>query len=315
MVRFYFMRAVARLSLFYFFIFLFFLLAGTSVSVMGKWLEAAQALGASSIPLLASIFDAFSEHIHPAAYGSALLVLTTAARRGLSSFVTGMTVLVLVCLSLFSFTYGARTFAEAGRESTLSASSKKLSSEGLLVDIGATTFAFTGKSGSYETGTAVEIRASEKLSVIAARNAADRIRRDGRISPFAPAADRHSIVASLHRDFKENSARLTEAFDSGWAVLLAYSFALALLLSSFSPLSGATRWPVADLALCALAFRGVLVFERIASSGPVLRFFAGKGFGIAEPFVAPALLGVCGFILASGGSLLRFARRGSERNG
>ena len=277
MVRFYFMRAVARLSLFYLFSFLFLLTAGASVSVMVGWLAAAQVLDNASIPLLAYIFDALAEHVHPAAYGAALLVLPAGARRGLGSFATGMAVLALVGLSLFSFTYGALTFADAGRTSDVTLPAKKLMSEGFLIDLGSSTIALTGKGG-----TAVEMRTNEKMRVLPAGEAAERIRASERAAPFAPEEDRHSIVAALTRDFKENSQRLAASLESGWPALLAYSFALALLLSSFSPLSGITRWPIADLAICALAFRGVLVFERIASSGPILRFFAGSGFGIPE---------------------------------
>jgi hypothetical protein len=306
------MRGVARLSLFYIFSFLFLLIAGSSVSVMGSWLAAARTLDSGSIPILASVFDALTAHVHPAAYGGALLVLPSGARRGLGSFATGMVVLVLVGTSLFGFTYGARTLADAARNSSAALPAKNLASDGLLVDIGASKIAFAGPSADAATGSAVEMPADGKLHIISRKDAAERIRKSGRAALFAPEEDRSPIVAALARDFKENSARLAESLQSGWQALLAYSFALALLLSSFSPLSGLTRWPVADLAVCALAFRGVLILERLASSGPVLRFFAGSGFGIPEAFVASGLLGACGLTLAAGGSLFRLAKRGSE---
>jgi hypothetical protein len=307
MVRFYFMRTVARLSLFYFFAFFFFLAAGTSVSVMGAWLSATKEIGSVPFPLLSTVFTALTRHIHPAVYGSALLVLPSAVKRGLGSFTTGMTVLVLAAAVLFGGTYAARMLEAASQETPWAiVPPRNLSSDGLIADLDGRTLAYTG------TG-AVDIVPGQKMNRISDTEAAALFDRWERNHPQLGGIQGTSL-ASLSGDFAEGAARLNGAYDAGWEALLAYSCALALLLSSFSPLAGATRWPLADLMLCALAFRGVLILERLASSGPIVRFIAGGDFGVPERFAAQALLGLFGLILATGGTLFRLALRGNDNN-
>jgi hypothetical protein len=123
------------------------------------------------------------------------------------------------------------------------------------------------------------------------------------------------MLASISTDLNASAQRLSSTLKAGVLVLLAYSCALALFLSSFGILSGATRWPMADLALCALAFRGALIFEGIVSSPSVARLVMNGKLGIPEPFIAPTILGTCGLVIYVGGFVAHLAIGRIEKHG
>jgi hypothetical protein len=310
------MRAVARLLLFYIIAFFFFLAAGTSVEVMREWLTATQAFTPSSFSFSSSLFRSLSFGVPPAAYGSALLVLASGAGRGVGSFTTGMTVFAATGLLLFSATYGALTPAAAGRSTQETRIAEKSVSPGLIVDLQDATIVFVRAGGDLPGGIAVEVKRDAPMRIIPATNAVDLLNRSSYRSPILGSEkERRTLMASLADDFAGSARRLATAYAAGPVALLAHAFALALLLSAFSPLAGATRWPLADLALCALVFRGVLALEGFVSSEAVFRSAEQSGFGIPAPFVIPALLGGLGLFLAAGGTLLRLARHGNDRDG
>ena len=309
MVGYFPMRTAARLTIAFIAAFSFFLAAGTSVSVMRSWLEAAQAVPAiTSFPLASKIFDSVSGAVPLAVFGALLLTIPLTARRVSGLMITGLTLFVLSGAAFFSLTYGVQSFSEAAKTANETVPIRSLGTAGLVVNTPAETIAFAGAS-------AVAISSKDTLRVIPSGNANAVISRAGTIPPLGSSLDDNKTIAALTGDFQGCARRLETYSEAGWDKLLAYSCALALLLSSFCALAGATRWPLADLALCALGFRGILIFEDIISSGSVLRFAQGVSAGLPEPFIVPIILGACGVFIFMVGVILRLTRGRMESHG
>ncbi|MFA6506001.1 MAG: hypothetical protein WCT14_07880 [Treponemataceae bacterium] len=310
------MRAVARLTLLYSAAFIFFLTAGTGISVMRTWLEATQAFPLPApFHFMRALFSAVSENVPLAVYGSVLLTLPAASRRLSGSLSAQLMVFMLTSAVLFSVTYGTHTFSNAAESTQESMSGKKLGTSGLIINLGASTIVFAGTPNTNKDEYAVDIAANSKLRIIPTGKADELIKRSGRVHPLGSFIELNPSLASISSDFSAGARRLSATFDAGALVLLAYSCALALLLSSFGVLSGATRWPLADLALCALALRGALIFEGIVSSPSVIRFVMNGNIGIPEPFIVPAILGSSGLLIFAGGFVSHFALGRIEKHG
>lgn len=308
------MRAVARLTLVYFAAFIFFLAAGTSVSVMRTWLEANQSVSVA-FSFMSSLFASVADSIPLAAYGAALLTLPTTTRRFSGYFLHTIVVFILTGAALFSLTYGMRFFTGAAAENAGGGPSRTSFAPGRILDFDSTTIVFAGPAEAARDGLAVQIKEADALRIISAPEANQRFESSNPSRSNTPYSRLPSSISSLSNDFSACARRLAASFAAGIPVLLAYSCALALMLASCGVLSGVTRWPLADLAFCALAFRGVLIFDELVSAGPLVRFFLKGNFGIPEPFIAPAVLGACGAIVFVLGFLMRLALGRTEKHG
>lgn len=295
------MRAAARLMLFYMAAFAFFLAAGMSVSVMRIWLEARQALSPDvRFALMGSLLRAMAETAPAAAYAGALLVLPSVYRREFGAAVGTGLMFLLVAGSLFSATYVSLRLSGPADEEGERFGTPALAGSIVELDRGALAFA-----GSGDSAAAVLAFSGQALRVVSAKEARE-LAVAARSAPPKPTGS--STAASISADLEATARRLSIAYRAGVLPLLAYASALAFLIASLGMLSGATRWPFADMALIALAFRGVMVLDGIAASGPVLRFAERGGYGIEGPFVGPLLLGGCGIAIAAVGSLIRLAQ-------
>jgi hypothetical protein len=91
-------------------------------------------------------------------------------------------------------------------------------------------------------------------------------------------------------DFSLASGRFKSRFEEGPVQFFAYLLPLVLLLASLGFILRLGRWPLANLFLGALAFRGVLAAETFVNSPEVQDVFASLlGNSAALPFAVPLL--------------------------
>ena len=69
------------------------------------------------------------------------------------------------------------------------------------------------------------------------------------------------FIRSLKIDFSLSAVQLESRLDQGFFPFAAYAFSLILLLASMRFLLELSQWPLANLFLGALAFRGILILE------------------------------------------------------
>lgn len=298
------MKAVARLIMMYIIAFLFFIIAGTVVAVMREYLEATRTLQAHVLPLAGTALRGLSGSLPAAFYMSALMVLPSAMKTGLGAFVTGIIVLIMGCLSLFGVASGVLRLSDTVDPRFFTASIEPHGEAGLVIRTGeASVCLLTGPKAGSE-GKAIYAVPTKSLRIANAAEA---------LGPTPPTLFASSLVVpptliSLSRDFAASATRLSQAAQSGVLPLLAYTGALALLLAAFSPLTGATRWPFADLVLCAVCFRAALAFESVAASGLVQRLVAEIAPTIPSPYIPAVTIGAAALFAATMGTFLIIAR-------
>ncbi len=303
------MRAVARLTLFYIVVFAFFLLAGASVAVMADWLKARYAVGAySGFAFSRSFLHAASENAAWAAYASALLVPPAATGR---KDIPGIFRIALICLlagaSLFSVTKASGLFDLDG---TVETRIKTLRMPGMTVDGRGISIAFLAPDRA--DGVAVIAPVAAPLKISTTKEAEASAAYDRRVGAFFSDGG----LASIERDFSAATERLRSAGEAGTWVLLAYSFALAALLAVVGSIFwNLFDWPLAGIALCALAYRGVLILDGIIGSGPLGRFLETLELGISRSFIAPAALAAIAISTLAIGGLLSLARGKADAHG
>ena len=81
------------------------------------------------------------------------------------------------------------------------------------------------------------------------------------------------FIDSLAIDFKINSDNLKHRFNEGILPFLLYAGALVFLLSSFYFTQKFCAWPLANLVLGVLAFRGILALENFLNTKEIQEVF------------------------------------------
>lgn len=303
MVRFKDVKNVLRLVLFYLIAFLFFLLLGTGVSTMRVWMDGAFGIPPHSISVYSTVLYFLGATLPAAAFGASLLVIPNGMRRG--PLLTGTVVLFLSTAVLTGVTYGTSVLRRTTVPAPRDLNAQVLGAPGLIVDYSEASLIYLDDPGN-GLGKAVVAKAGAPLRVTSAREAQASVQRMRETSPFGPSLETPATFSSLERVFSGAAHRLSLAGQEGLMALLAYSLALALLMASFSPFAGVTKWPLADLVLCAIFYRGLLEFEGIVASGPVVRFASALGLGVPQDYLVPGMLGAVGLLILVAGSLVRF---------
>lgn len=307
MVRFPIVKNAARIILFYAIAFLFFLLIGTGVSTMRAWMEGAFGIPSRSISLYSTILYYLGASLPSAVFGAALLALPGGGHRGRGPALTGIVVFILSAGSLIGVTYATAVLRRSTVPSSREANMRVLGEEGLIVDYSEAALVYLEEPGK-GLGNAVVSGEGAPLRTMRSGEAQALVKRMRERSPFGPSLETPATIIALERAFTGIAHRLSLAAKEDVFSLLCYACALALLLASFSPFAGMTSWPLADLVLCAIFYRGVLELDGFVASGPVIRFVSSLRIGIPDGYLVPALLGAVGVFIALAGLLVRVIR-------
>jgi hypothetical protein len=106
------------------------------------------------------------------------------------------------------------------------------------------------------------------------------------------------FLRSLIIDFSLAGHELADRFAEGPRSFLIYALALIFLLSSLRFILDLGSWPLANLFLGALAFRGILILETFLDSRDIHGFLAGFiGDTIPPSLISPAVFSFLGLLV------------------
>ena len=123
------------------------------------------------------------------------------------------------------------------------------------------------------------------------------------------------FLKSIMMDFSLTAKYYQGLLTQGLIPFLIYSACICFLLCSLRFLFTVSRWPLANIFLGALVFRGILTMETFLHSGDTLEFikrFIGER--IPPGFIVPAILAVLGLLVVLYTVLAYFARGRRTKN-
>jgi hypothetical protein len=123
------------------------------------------------------------------------------------------------------------------------------------------------------------------------------------------------FLQSLIIDFTLAGRQFAARFAEGPLFFLIYTVSLVFLLSSLRFILGLGSWPLANLFLGALVFRGILILETFLNSREVHDFLADFIGGLIPPsFVDPLVFCFLGFFVCLYSGLSFLAARKSDED-
>jgi hypothetical protein len=123
------------------------------------------------------------------------------------------------------------------------------------------------------------------------------------------------FLQSLIIDFTLVGRQFAARFAEGPLFFLAYTAALVFFLSSLRFILGLGNWPLANLFLGALAFRGVLILETFLNSGELWGFLVDFTGGMIPPsLISPLVFCFLGFLVCLYSGLSFLAARKSDED-
>ncbi|MDR3343700.1 MAG: hypothetical protein LBT14_13170 [Treponema sp.] len=130
-------------------------------------------------------------------------------------------------------------------------------------------------------------------------------------APFR--TDQVNFLSSIIQDFSLSAEQLTSRLKAGFASFLIYAFSLIFLLVSLRFVMEMSSWPLANLCLGALIFRGVLALERFINSPPTQDFLgAFLGDRFEKSLVSPLVFYMLGLLIMLGTALVYRTRGGKS---
>jgi hypothetical protein len=118
---------------------------------------------------------------------------------------------------------------------------------------------------------------------------------------------------SILNDLSVSGLNITSRFNEGYESFLSWTFALIILLVSLGFIFALSRWPLANVFLGVLAFRGILAFEVFLNSDEVLEYLKEFSRGVLpDMLITPAVLSVIAALILIYAILLFLARISSK---
>ncbi|MDR2021513.1 MAG: hypothetical protein LBQ14_12190 [Treponema sp.] len=255
------MRNIARIILFFSVSFVLVFLASVLMGSLHAWIEAARTVPVQKNSILPASLAARGA-LPLALYLSLLLTLSYSARRAIPVPLT------IICLGLFAgaFALGASLgIARAGAVNApvLQPPSGGLGKPGLILSRGSTTMILMGDPGDPAAPRVVSIPGRTLIYQEAPRTA------------LPPAPFRNESVSFLRNmltDISLTAQRFNRLLEGGIIPLGIYMGSLIFLLVSLRFVLDFSNWPLANLFLGALVFRGVLAFESFLNSVEIQNF-------------------------------------------
>ncbi|MDR2485737.1 MAG: hypothetical protein LBD55_10110 [Treponema sp.] len=117
-------------------------------------------------------------------------------------------------------------------------------------------------------------------------------------SPTLLRSGMYFFLYSMLGDFDFAAIQFKNRFQEGFMLFLIYMFSLMFLLSSMRFIMDMSAWPLANLFLGILAFRGILALERLCNSEGIQRFLTSfMGDRFPHWLISPLVFGTLGVII------------------
>jgi hypothetical protein len=279
------MKGLARLALFFnnFFILSFLVVAG--VRFFFIWTGAVRAIPAHIVEPSVALVAAAKDSLSMVIYSSVLFSLSYSVRRAMSSAFS------IFFILLFTFVFSFGLSLTLNRLETADSSTRitreTLGETGLILSSGGVTTVLVGNPADAASPRVVAM--PDSPLILRGTPSAP-----GGAFPSLPPAPFYSsdsrIVDTLGQEFNLVSEQFFARLKSGAFFFCIYLFSLVLLLSSLRFVFEIFAWPLANLFLGALVFRGILSFEVFLNSEEtqnLIAFFVGRL--IPSGFISPVI--------------------------
>jgi hypothetical protein len=276
-------KKAAQLVLFFSIAFILSLLIATGVRYLFSWIEVIRAVPGRAFYPVGLLVTSFQMALSTALYCAVLLSLSYSVRRKMAA---GMSIILLFLLAsglTFGFSLALRRVQAV--ESPAAASARPtLGGPGLRLRSGDVTIIMTGDP-SDESGPRVVAMPDRPL--IFQENPAARGAVPG--LPSAPFYEsRPAFMSELEIDFTLVSEQLYARLRMGVFQFCLYALSIILFLVSCRFVFELSSWPLANIFLGFLVFRGILAFQTFLDSEEIQRlilFFIGRL--IPRSFISP----------------------------
>ncbi|MDR2467977.1 MAG: hypothetical protein LBD22_03355 [Spirochaetaceae bacterium] len=122
------------------------------------------------------------------------------------------------------------------------------------------------------------------------------------------------LYNNLRADFSVSAAQLDARFDQGIVPFIAWLVPLLILLAALSYIFEVGAWPLANLFLCAVVFRLVLLLEVFLNAPSVQAVLVDFARGLLpNEFISPFLIMLCAVLFLLYDILMYFARERGKR--
>jgi hypothetical protein len=296
------------LLLFFSIVFILSLLIVSGIRFLFVWIEAVRMIPARGVEPVAAFIAALRASLSTAIYCAALLSLSYAARRIMP--VAFSIFLVFLLTVVFSLALSLALYRLEAVESTVTAAHKTLGEPGLRLKSGEVTIVVVGEPSN--TASPRVVAMPDRALIY--QETPQLLQNGPPILPLVSFFSGNSwFMTSLGLDFGIVSEQLIARLNSGIFSFGIYLLSLALLLSSCRFIFDFSSWPMANLFLGVLIFRGLLAFEVFLDSEEIqnlISFFVGRL--MPSGFISPTIYTGIAFLIILN-TLLAGAARGRRR--
>jgi hypothetical protein len=302
------MKNFARLALFFSLNFAVLFLLITLVRYLQIRIDAIRSFPPGPDQPLEDLFFAIRWALPAAIYTSLLFGLSYSVRQGIFAPLSIFSLIILTtALSFAAFTAAEHLLRVPGLVKPV----KTLGKPGLILRQGDNAMVILGEPAENRGSRVVSIPGNPLIF----QETPPGVNNSTLNLPAVPfRADTAWFLQSLIIDFSLTGRQFAARFAEGPLFFLVYTTALVFLLSSLRFILGLGNWPLANLFLGALVFRGVLTLETFLNSRDIHDLLAGLiGDLIPPSLISPLAFCFLGFLLClySGLSFLA-ARKNDE---
>jgi hypothetical protein len=305
-------RYIARLVLFFSLFFVLVLLGAAGAGFFRGWIETARQVPAGVFRPLTEILGAAHRAIPCALYIAVLFTLSYSVRREAPAAIAIPCVFILAVAFSSAAALGLRR-AEGMGTPSVAAPLPTLGAPGLILSRGDTFIVLLGDPGNPRGNRVVSLSGRPLIYQEAPLGPEDAV---PELPPVVFEAGSIPFINDLAVDFSLTDRQFQTRMDQGLGAFCVYAAALSLLLVSLRFLFGFSSWPLANIFLGALAFRGVLAFESFLN-GREMQEFIGLFLGrwIPPAFISPGVFCALGVLIILYRAFASLARERRGRNG
>ncbi|GHV88663.1 hypothetical protein AGMMS50267_10230 [Spirochaetia bacterium] len=285
------------------------LLIAALVRYLTVWIECVRMIPARTLEPLNAWVLVFRQAIPIALYCSLLLTLSYSSRRHIP---IPMTIVCLFLLSvLFSLGLSLALRRSVALESPVTAApAATLGEPGLILNTGDTTLVVLGDPAEAGSPRVVSIPGRPLFYQRAPTEP------QNAVLPSTPFHTEESAVMSgMFVDFSLVAEQFASRLREGLIPFCLYLGGLCLFLASCRFVFDVTSWPLANIFLGALVFRGILIFETFLDSGETQVFITFFLDMVPQDKISPAVYCALGLIISLNTILINAARRRGGRRG
>jgi hypothetical protein len=288
-----------------------FLLAAAA-GFLRVWIDAARRIPAGSFLPLTELLAAAHRALPCALYIAVLLALSYSARRDIPIPLSIPCVLVLAALFTIAAALGLRQAENVGAPSAVE-SLPTLGRAGLILSRGNTVMVLLENPAE---GRGSRVVSLDSRPLIYQENPAGPNNSVPELPPVSFGNGQAPFLVDLAADFFLSARQFELRLGRGLVPFGLYVVSLSLLLVSLRFLFGFSSWPLANIFLGALVFRGILAFESFLN-GAEIQDFIGLFLGKWMPpeLISPGIFCALGLLILLYTILVSLTRERRGRNG